>query len=43
MGTVVTFVAALIVAGTVVYTAYSVVRLTVHCIRWTIRAIRRWR
>jgi hypothetical protein len=43
MWTVVTFVAALFVAGTMVYAAYSVVRLAVLCVRWTARAIRSWR
>jgi hypothetical protein len=43
MWTVVTFVTALIVAGTMVYVAYSVVRLAVGCVRWTVRAFRTWR
>jgi hypothetical protein len=43
MWTVVTFVAALIVAATMVYAAYSVVRLAVLCVRWTARAVRSWR
>jgi hypothetical protein len=43
MWTVVTFVTALIVAGTVVYAAYSVMRLAVRCVRWTARVVRSWR
>lgn len=40
MGTVVTFVTALIVAGAVVYAAFSVVRLAVRCVRWMVRSVR---
>ncbi len=40
MGTVVTFVTALIIAGTIVYAAFGIMRLAVRCVRWMVRSVR---
>jgi hypothetical protein len=40
MWTVVIFVTALIVSGAIVYAAYSLMRLAVCCVRWTVRGVR---
>ena len=40
MLTLITFVKALIVAAAIVYAAYSLMRLAVHCVRWMVRVVR---
>ena len=41
MRTLVTFLQSLILSGAIVYTTYGLLCLVAHCVRWTVRSIRR--